>query len=142
MGDPETQPILMRLRSDFSDVLQAAVDGTLNQITLDWDPRSALGVVLAAANYPASPRSGDVISGLPATGNQPDSQTMIFHAGTRNSPDSDQTETSGGRVLCVTALGDSVAQAQRTAYEQVSKIDFDGVQYRHDIGFRAIDPSR
>lgn len=142
MGDPETQPILMRLRSDFSDVLQAAVDGTLNQITLDWDPRSALGVVLAAANYPASPRSGDIINGLPATGNQPAPQTMIFHAGTRNAVDSGQTETSGGRVLCVTALGDSVALAQKTAYEQVGKIRFDGVQFRRDIGYRAIGSSR
>lgn len=142
MGDPETQPILMRLRSDFSEVMQAAVDGRLDQITLDWDPRSALGVVMAAQNYPASPRTGDAISGLPDAGNQPAPDTMIFHAGTRKATDADRTETSGGRVLCVTALGDTVDQAQKAAYEQVSQIDFDGVQYRRDIGFRAVGQRR
>lgn len=138
MGDPETQPILMRLRTDFSDVMQAAVDGQLDKITLDWDPRCALGVVLAAANYPASPRTGDLIEGLPADHNQFDANTMVFHAGTQTAIDSNQTLTSGGRVMCVTALGETVARAQQTAYEHVSQIGFRGAQYRRDIGFKAI----
>lgn len=139
MGDPETQPILMRLRSDFHQLMQAAVNGALHTVSLDWDSRCALGVVMAAQNYPASPRSGDEIHGLPSDGNAPATNTMIFHAGTRQDADTQQTVTSGGRVLCVTTLGDSVASAKHGAYEQVSKLCFDGLQYRSDIGFRAID---
>lgn len=138
MGDPETQPILMRLRTDFAEVMLAAVEQRLHDITLDWDRRAALGVVLAAHNYPAAPRTGDPINGLPVQGNQPDASTMIFHAGTK-AADADQTLTSGGRVLCVTSLGETVTAARATAYEQVQQIRFDGQQYRRDIGFRAIN---
>ncbi|MFK7964876.1 MAG: phosphoribosylamine--glycine ligase [Burkholderiaceae bacterium] len=139
MGDPETQPILMRLKSDFHQVMRAAVSGTLNTVSLDWDSRCALGVVMAAERYPASPRTGDAIHGLPQTGNAPSADAMIFHAGTKQDSDAGQTVTSGGRVLCVTALGASVADAQASAYAQVSQLCFDGLQYRRDIGFRAIN---
>ena len=138
MGDPETQPILMRLRTDFAEVMLAAVEQRLHEIELDWDRRAALGVVLAAHNYPAAPRTGDTINGLPVQGNQPDANTMIFHAGTR-ADEADQTLTSGGRVLCVTSLGNTVTAARAIAYEQVQQIRFDGQQYRQDIGFRAIN---
>ncbi|KKW69009.1 phosphoribosylamine--glycine ligase [Lampropedia cohaerens] len=132
MGDPETQPILMRLKSDLFEVLSAAVDGKLDQVELQWDRRVALGVVMAAHGYPESPRKGDVIHDLP-----PDSDdAMVFHAGTVQ--DGDAIKTSGGRVLCVTALGDNVKQAQQRAYEVASKVHFDGEQYRKDIGYRAI----
>ena len=132
MGDPETQPILMRLKSDLFDVLMHATDGTLPEVALEWDRRVALGVVMAAAGYPLEPRQGDPIVGLP-----PDSEDlMVFHAGT--APRAGQTVTAGGRVLCVTALGDSVKMAQQRAYEALAGIDFAGVQYRRDIGFRAI----
>ena len=132
MGDPETQPIMMRLKSDLLDVMMAATSEGLDKIELDWDRRVALGVVLAAAGYPSSPRKGDVITGLPA-----DSlQAMVFHAGTTEKDG--QILTSGGRVLCVTALADSVKQAQQKAYEVAKGIGFDGMQYRRDIGYRAI----
>jgi phosphoribosylamine--glycine ligase len=135
MGDPETQPIMMRLKSDLVDVLLAATDGTLDKVELDWDRRVALGVVMAAQNYPGTPRKGDVIGGLPAdpAGTE---DSMVFHAGTEMSDG--QVRTSGGRVLCVTALGDSAKAAQQRAYEVLRPIAFEGAQWRTDIGYRAI----
>ena len=132
MGDPETQPILMRLKSDLLDVLLHATDGTLDQVELQWDRRVALGVVLAAAGYPGEPRRGDAIQGLP-----PDAEdVVVFHAATRE--EGGRIVTAGGRVLCVTALGDSVKMAQQLAYERIAGIRFDGMQYRHDIGHRGV----
>lgn len=133
MGDPETQPIMMRLKSDLIDVFLHATDGTLDQVELEWDRRVALGVVLAAADYPLNPRKGDVITGLPADADD----AMVFHAGTTMGEDG-QIRTSGGRVLCVTALGDSVKLAQQRAYDYLRGIQFDGMQFRTDIGWRAI----
>jgi len=132
MGDPETQPILMRLKSDLVDVLLAATAQGLENYELQWDRRVALGVVVAAAGYPLQPRQGDTISGLP----QDSLDTMVFHAGT--TAKDGHVLTSGGRVLCVTALGDSVRQAQHAAYQAASTIAFEGMQMRRDIGFRAI----
>ena len=132
MGDPETQPILMRLKSDLVEVLLAATAEGLEHLTLEWDRRVALGVVMAAAGYPMSPRKGDAITGLP----KDDEEAMVFHAGTTEQ--SGQILTSGGRVLCVTALADSVRQAQQKAYQSASTIAFDGMQMRKDIGYRAI----
>lgn len=132
MGDPETQPIMARLRSDFVSVLEAAIDGHLDQVELDWDPRTALGVVMAAHNYPETPRKGDVITGIPADG--PDHVT--FHAGTQL--DDAVLKTSGGRVLCVVGLDHTVKGAQQKAYEAVRQIRFDGAQFRNDIGYRAL----
>ncbi|OGB15525.1 MAG: phosphoribosylamine--glycine ligase [Burkholderiales bacterium RIFCSPHIGHO2_12_FULL_67_38] len=131
MGDPETQPIMMRLKSNLAQVLLAATRGELDRVALEWDPRVALGVVLAAAGYPLSPRKGDAITGLPADA----ADLMVFHAGT--SASSGEVVTSGGRVLCVTALGDTVASAQRKAYDAIDRIGFDGMQFRRDIGYRA-----
>ena len=133
MGDPETQPILMRLKTDFVDVLLAATDGRLDQVELEWDRRTALGVVMAAAGYPESPRKGDLISGLPAEADD----AMVFHAGSELDAEG-KPRTSGGRVLCVTALADSVRQAQQRVYDVTRGIHFDGMQYRRDIGHRAI----
>ncbi|NBD20194.1 phosphoribosylamine--glycine ligase [Aquabacterium fontiphilum] len=133
MGDPETQPIMMRLKSDLIDVFMHATDGTLDQIELQWDRRFALGVVLAAGGYPLDPKKGDVITGLPADAED----AMVFHAGTTMGDDG-QVRTSGGRVLCVTALGDSARLAQQRAYEYMRGIAFDGMQFRTDIGWRAI----
>jgi phosphoribosylamine--glycine ligase len=132
MGDPETQPIMMRLKSDLVDLVEAAVDGKLDQVEADWDRRVALGVVLAAHNYPETPRKGNVIAGLPR--NLEDA--YVFHAGTAEQ--NGQVVTAGGRVLCVTALGDNVKMAQKRAYEIVDNIEFDGMQYRRDIGHRAV----
>lgn len=132
LGDPETQPIMMRLKSDLVDLLEQGIDGTLDATEADWDRRAALGVVLAAAGYPDRPRTGDVISGLDAA--PPDCK--VFHAGT--SLDGGRVVSSGGRVLCVTALGETVRQAQRTAYSAISAVHFDGMQFRKDIGQRAI----
>ena len=132
MGDPETQPIMMRLKTDFTQILEAAIDGRLDQIEAEWDRRFALGVVLAAGGYPDSPRKGDVITGLPAEGED----YHVFHAGTALK--GEQLVTAGGRVLCVTALGDTVKQAQARAYEIAEQIRFDGCQMRRDIGHRAI----
>ncbi len=132
MGDPETQPIMMRLKTDLLDVFMAATDGTLDQIELQWDRRVALGVVMAAAGYPLNPRKGDQITGLPAES----ADAVVFHAGTVTQQGS--VVTSGGRVLCVTALGDSVKMAQARAYEVLQDIQFDGAQFRRDIGHRAI----
>ncbi len=133
MGDPETQPILMRLKSDLVMLLDAAVNGKLDQVEAEWDRRTALAVVLAAAGYPDVPRKGDVISALPAAADD----LHVFHAGTAT--ENGQTVVSGGRVLAVTALGDSVRMAQKRAYEAVADIRFDGMQYRRDIGWRALD---
>ena len=132
MGDPETQPILMRLKSDLLDVLLAATSEGLDQLDMEWDRRVALGVVMAAAGYPLNPRRGDAITGLP----KDQSDAMVFHAGTTEKEG--QILTSGGRVLCVTALADSVKQAQQKAYQTASPIAFDGMLMRHDIGYRAI----
>lgn len=132
MGDPETQPIMLRLKTDLYDVLMHATAGTLNEVELDWDRRVALGVVMAAHGYPMTPRKGDAITGLPAEA--PDA--VVFHAGTTQQ--NGQVVTSGGRVLCVTALGDSVKQAQTRAYEALDSIRFDGAVYRTDIGHRAV----
>jgi phosphoribosylamine--glycine ligase len=133
MGDPETQPIMMRLKSDLIDVFMAATDGTLDQIELQWDRRFALGIVMAAGGYPLDPKKGDVITGLPAEADD----AMVFHAGTAMD-DEAHIRTSGGRVLCVTALGESAKLAQQRAYEYMRGIQFDGMQYRSDIGWRAI----
>ncbi|WP_295502976.1 phosphoribosylamine--glycine ligase [Limnohabitans sp. Rim8] len=132
MGDPETQPILLRLKSDLLEVLLAATSEGLGQLEMEWDRRVALGVVMAAAGYPMNPRKGDVISGLP----KDEIDAMVFHAGTTEKDG--QIQTSGGRVLCVTALADSVKQAQQKAYQAASAIAFDGMQMRRDIGHRAI----
>lgn len=134
MGDPETQPIMLRLKSDLLMLLEHAVEGTLNKVEAEWDRRAALGVVLAAANYPSASRKDDVITGLPKT--QEDAH--VFHAGTRLLDG--RLVTSGGRVLCVTALGDSVVAAQRRAYQIAEEIYFDGCQMRHDIGHQAVPP--
>jgi len=132
MGDPETQPIMMRLKSDLAEVLMHATDGTLDQVELHWDRRVALGVVMAAAGYPESPRKGDRISGLPAEAED----AVVFHAGT--ALQGDVTSVTGGRVLCVTALGDSTRTAQQRAYDVLRGVHFDGEQHRTDIGHRAI----
>ena len=131
-GDPETQPIMMRLKSDFATLIEAAIDGRLDQVEAEWDRRCALGVVLAAAGYPENPRKGDAITGLGVCGED----FHVFHAGT--AIEGDQVVTSGGRVLCVTALGDTVKMAQARAYEVADDIDFAGRQMRQDIGWRAI----
>ncbi len=136
MGDPETQPIMMRLKSDLTVLLDAAIDGKLDAVEAEWDPRVALGVVLAAANYPEDPRKGDVISGLPAAGDD----FHVFHAGTALA--GKDVVTSGGRVLCVTALGHNTRTAQKRAYEIVDLIRFDGMQHRRDIGHRAVGGGR
>ena len=132
MGDPETQPIFMRLKSDLVDVMNAAVDGKLDQLELQWDRRTALGVVMAAYGYPENPRKGDAITGIAPEADD----AMVFHAGTQLHDG--VLRTSGGRVLCVTALGDNVRQAQQRAYDVARSIHFDGAQYRHDIGHRAV----
>lgn len=131
LGDPETQPILMRLKTDLVDLIELALAGRLDQAEPEWDRRVAVGVVMAAAGYPESPRAGDAITGLPA----PQADCRVFHAGTALSGDA--VVTSGGRVLCVTALGDNIRAAQRRAYEAVECIRFAGAQFRRDIGHRA-----
>ncbi|SFN39528.1 phosphoribosylamine--glycine ligase [Formivibrio citricus] len=133
-GDPETQPIMLRLKSDFVALLEAGIDGKLDQVEAEWDRRVALGVVLAAANYPETPRKGDVIEGL--LGKLEDGH--VFHAGTELNAEG-KPATSGGRVLCVTAFGENFKAAQKRAYEITAGIRFDGMQYRKDIGWRAID---
>ena len=132
LGDPEAQPLLMRLKSDLLDLLEAALDGRLDQVEAQWDRRVALAVVLAAAGYPEHPRKGDEIGGLPA----PQEDAHVFHAGTRR--EDGRLLTAGGRVLAVTALGDSVRMAQKRAYELAQGIHFSGMQYRRDIGWRAL----
>ena len=132
LGDPETQPILLRLKSDLLELIEAAIDGKLSQMEAEWDRRAGLGVVLAAHGYPEEPRKGDMVTGLPA----PADDCRVFHAGTRL--EGKDVVTNGGRVLCVTALGDSVRMARSRAYEAVDRIRFDGMQYRRDIGHRAL----
>ncbi len=132
MGDPETQPIIMRLKSDIVSLLEHALAGTLNETETEWDRRVALSVVLAAHGYPDAPRKGDVIHGLPV----PQEDCHVFHAGT--ALDGKNVVVSGGRVLAVTALGGNVSAAQRRAYETAEKIRFDGMQFRRDIGHRAL----
>lgn len=132
MGDPETQPIMLRLKSDFVALANHAINGTLDQVETEWDRRTALGVVMASANYPDTPRLGDEITGLPK--NLVDAH--VFHAGTTIKDD--KVVTSGGRVLCVTALGDTVKFAQQQAYKVLNEIKFDGEQHRTDIGYRAV----
>ncbi len=132
MGDPETQPIMMRLKSDFLTLVEHAIEGKLNEIEAEWDRRAALGVVLAAGGYPDTPRKGDVISGL----SRDSEEVHVFHAGTTEH--NGKVVTHGGRVLCVTALGDTVKIAQQRAYEALKPIRFEGMQYRKDIGHRAI----
>jgi phosphoribosylamine--glycine ligase len=136
LGDPETQPIVVRLKSDLVPLLQHAIEGTLDRADAEWNRRPGLGVVLAAAGYPAEPRIGDPIRGLDRVTAESHPDCRVFHAGTAQS--GEDIVVSGGRVLCVTALGDSVRQAQRAAYDAVKQIHFDGMQYRTDIGHRAI----
>ncbi|MBK7791857.1 MAG: phosphoribosylamine--glycine ligase [Betaproteobacteria bacterium] len=138
LGDPETQPILVRLKSDLVDLLEQGVEGSLDRAETDWDRRAALGVVLAAHGYPESPRSGDAIAGLERVSAASHPGCMVFHAGTRMVDG--RPVVAGGRVLCVTALGDSVRQAQRAAYAAIAEIRFDGMQFRGDIGYRAVGP--
>jgi phosphoribosylamine--glycine ligase len=132
LGDPETQPILLRLKSDLLELVERAIAGNLKDVEVEWDRRTALGVVLASHGYPDEPRKGDAIGALPKAS----ADCRIFHAGTRLEGKS--LVTSGGRVLCVTALGDSVRMARTRAYDTVDKIRFDGMQYRRDIGHRAL----
>ena len=132
-GDPETQPIMLRMRSDLVAHCLAALDGRLDREATDWDPRRAVGVVLAAGGYPGSYPKGDVIEGLPEVESP---GQKVFHAGTAEKDG--QIITAGGRVLCATALGDSVAEAQAAAYRLAEQISWEGVFCRHDIGFRAI----
>jgi phosphoribosylamine--glycine ligase len=132
MGDPETQPIMSRLNSSLVDMVEAAIDGHLDSVQAQWDARVALGVVCAAQGYPEKPRKGDEITSLPA-----ESETLhVFHAGTKT--DGDKTVVSGGRVLCVVGLGENVHDAATKAYEGVKQVHFDGMQYRSDIGYRAM----
>ena len=146
MGDPETQPIMMRLKTNFADLIEHAIDGTLNQIDTEWDRRVALGVVLAAQNYPQTPKMGDVITFLTKNNINisnaekeeiKENNSYVFHAGTAINADG-KIVTNGGRVLCVTALGDSTKIAQKIAYEEVGKISWDGMHFRHDIGNKAL----
>ncbi|MBS0417325.1 MAG: phosphoribosylamine--glycine ligase [Proteobacteria bacterium] len=132
-GDPETQPIMMRLKSDLTELCEAALAGRLDRVRADWDSRAALGVVMAAEGYPDDVRKGDIINGLERAAGQPG---KVFHAGTRE--DADHIVTSGGRVLCAVGLGTSVGAAQSQAYALVNSISWTGVQFRHDVGYRAI----
>jgi phosphoribosylamine--glycine ligase len=136
LGDPETQPIMARLRSDLIVLVTNALDGTLDRVEAEWDRRSALTVVLAAAGYPERPRRGDVIEGLDRVTPQSHPDVVVFHAGTL--ADDSHVRVNGGRVLGVTALGDSLRQAQRAAYAAIGAVRFDGMQYRTDIGHRAL----
>jgi len=137
MGDPEAQPILMRLKSDFLKLLEHAVDGKLDKVEAEWDLNVALGVVLASAKYPGTPRTGNIIKGLPPE-NSFSEDAHVFHAGTAFNK-TQKVVTSGGRVLCVVALGVNVRAAQKRAYELIESISFTGMQYRRDIGHRAIN---
>ena len=140
MGDPETQPIMARVKSDLAEVFELAIDGHLDRAEIAWDRRTALGVVMAAAGYPEDPRRGDVIEGLDADGNGAREDSLVFHAGTADQDN--RIVTSGGRVLCVTALGDSLRLAQAGAYQRVQDIRFSGMQYRRDIGHRGLSRKR
>jgi len=136
LGDPETQPIMLRLKSDLFELIESAMEGKLDRVKAEWDRRAALGVVVAAPGYPDAPKKGDVVTGLPAAGED----FRVFHSGTVLKDGA--IVTGGGRVLCVTALGDSIKVAQRRAYEVVEGIRFDGMQYRRDIGHRAVAARR
>jgi len=138
LGDPETQPIMVRLKSDLVELVLAACDGRLDRVEAEWDRRPALGVVLAAHGYPDNPRRGDAIAGLERVTPETHPDCKVFHAGTAQ--EGERVVVTGGRVLCVTALGDSVRQAQRAAYAAIGEIRFDGMQFRSDIGFRALAP--
>ncbi len=140
LGDPETQPIMVRLKSDLADLLEQGVDGALDQAEAEWDRRAALGVVLAAHGYPEAPRAGDRIDGLERVNAQTHPDCHVFHAGTALADGA--AVVAGGRVLCVTALGDSVRQAQRAAYGAIAEIRFAGMQFRSDIGHRALAPRK
>jgi phosphoribosylamine---glycine ligase len=140
MGDPETQPIMARIKSDLVPIIAAGIDGRLDQVEIDWDRRTALSVVVAAHGYPDNPRSGDEIHGLADEGNSGQADTLIFHAGTEARDG--RTLTAGGRVLAVTGLGDSVKIARANAYKALEGLCFDGMQYRHDIGHRALNRAR
>jgi len=132
LGDPETQPIMLRLKSSLAPLIDAAINGRLDQVEAEWDRRPALGVVVAAADYPENPRNGDAITRLP----NDDDDCITFHAGTAF--ENEQLVTRGGRVLCVTALGETVSAAQRRAYDAIDEVAFDGMQFRRDIGHRAL----
>jgi phosphoribosylamine--glycine ligase len=136
LGDPETQPILLRLKSDLFALVEHAVNGQLDRVEAEWDRRVALGVVLAAHGYPDNPRQGDEITGIPRA----EADFHVFHAGT--ALQDGKVVTNGGRVLCVTALGDTVRVAQRRAYEVAEQIQFAGKQMRRDIGHRAISAKK
>ncbi|MCX7556366.1 phosphoribosylamine--glycine ligase [Xanthomonadaceae bacterium JHOS43] len=141
-GDPETQPVMLRLQSDFVDLFEAALDGRLDEVQPHWDPRPSLGVVMASRPYPESPVTGDVIDGLaPSDSEMTPFTAKVFHAGTALDAEGHVIAT-GGRVLCVTALGDSVADAQRNAHAMVSRISWEHAFHRHDIGWRAIERER
>jgi phosphoribosylamine--glycine ligase len=132
MGDPETQPIMARIKSDFTVIMEHAIEGTLNTIEIEWDRRTAVGVVIASQGYPDSPTTGDIITGI----SKETDTTITFHAGTRL--DENHLRSSGGRVLCVVGLGDNIKTAQKEAYQVVEKIELKGSQYRKDIGWRAL----
>jgi phosphoribosylamine--glycine ligase len=132
LGDPEAQPIILRLKSELLELVERGINGSLDRVAAQWDRRAALGVVLAAGGYPEEPRKGDMIEGLP----KPEGDCRVFHAGTVL--DGKRVLTNGGRILCVTALGDSVRMARTRAYEAVDRIRFEGMQYRKDIGHRAL----
>jgi phosphoribosylamine--glycine ligase len=132
-GDPETQPIMMRLRSDLVALCQLAIDGKLASVSADWDERAAIGVVMAAGGYPGQYHKGDIIHSLPAA---TAADAKVFHAGTRL--ESQNVVTNGGRVLCATALGGSVREAQQKAYQLVKQVAWEDAYYRDDIGYRAI----
>ena len=136
LGDPETQPLILRLRSDLVALCEAALEGRLHESPAEWDARPALGVVMVAAGYPGTYRKGDVITGLPQSA-QPSTETKLFHAGTAEG-EGGTVVTDGGRVLCATALGETVAEAQRRAYQLAEPVQWEGVYYRTDIGYRAI----
>ncbi|ADU92057.1 phosphoribosylamine--glycine ligase [Taylorella equigenitalis] len=133
MGDPETQPIMMRIKSDFVDVVEAAIESKLDQVSIDWDVKSALGVVIAAEGYPTNPKKNTVINGDLSSSED----CAVFHAGTKLS-DTGELVTNGGRVLCVCALGSGLESARDIAYQKINSLNFDGMQYRSDIGWRAL----
>jgi phosphoribosylamine--glycine ligase len=135
MGDPETQPIMMRIKSDLTETFELALAGKLDEATIEWDRRTAIGVVLAAANYPEEPRTGDAITQFA----KDTDECITFHAGTQMKEGT--VVTTGGRVLCVTAMADSIRRAQEAAYEAISQTHFDGKQFRTDIGWRALPSS-
>jgi len=145
MGDQEAEVILLRLKSNLISLMEHAIGGTLDKVEAEWDRRTALGVVMAAHDYPGTPRRGDVIHGLPDLPQMPASEKdfHVFHAGTAwGGENGKEIVTAGGRVLCITALADGVRMAQRRAYEIAEHIHFDGCQMRRDIGYRAINQSR